>query len=180
MELLLDGILVRYAPAAVVEALMPPTLEGAQTQNERWERGRLDLAKRYVPQLLRRAVRPAPDRSAPRVPRVAALDGALDHLVPPLSVLATATGGVAVAGSAVSLLRGSGRHWPGWLLVAALGGHVVSGLVLAKLPASVYRSLLHAPAMVVWKVRLWLRVLTPADDVDWVRTARTVEDPVTR
>ena len=56
MELLFDGILVAYAPDAVVEAEMPATLEAAVTQNERWERGRLQLARRYVPRLLRRAL----------------------------------------------------------------------------------------------------------------------------
>ena len=53
MELLFAGILVAYAPTAVVEAEMPATLQAAVTQNERWERGRLQLAKRYVPTLLR-------------------------------------------------------------------------------------------------------------------------------
>ena len=52
MELLLEGVLVAYAPDAVVEAEMPTTLEGARTQNERWERGRIELARRYVPRLV--------------------------------------------------------------------------------------------------------------------------------
>ena len=130
MELLLDGMLVAYAPDAVVEAEMPATLEAAVTQNERWERGRIDLARRYVPRLVRLA---AGDRGR----RVAAVDGVLDHLVPPLSVLAAATGGVAVAGTAVALARGAGWRRSGWVLVAALGGHVVSGLVLARAPAAV-------------------------------------------
>ena len=56
MELLLDGIPVAYAPDAVVEAAMPSTLEASATQNERWERGRVELARRYVPRLLRRAI----------------------------------------------------------------------------------------------------------------------------
>jgi cellulose synthase/poly-beta-1,6-N-acetylglucosamine synthase-like glycosyltransferase len=165
MELLLDGTLVRYAPDAVVEAEMPATLEGAATQNERWEQGRIDLARRYVPRLARLAA------ADPRR-RIAAVDGMLDHLVPPLSVLAAATGGVAVAGSAVSVARGTGWRRSGWVLCAALGAHVVSGLLLARAPWSVWRALAHAPAMVVWKVRLWARMLVRPGSVGWVRTAR--------
>ena len=53
MELLLEGVLVAYAPDAVVEAEMPATLGAPRTQNERWERGRIELARRYVPRLAR-------------------------------------------------------------------------------------------------------------------------------
>jgi 1,2-diacylglycerol 3-beta-glucosyltransferase len=163
-ELLLDGVLVAYGPDAVVEAAMPTTLEGARTQNERWERGRIELARRFVPRLVALARR---DRSR----RVAAVDEVLDHLVPPLSVLVAATGATALAGTAASFLVG-GRRTRGWGLVAAMVAHVASGLVLAKAPASVYRALLHAPAMVVWKLRLWGRMLVRPGREGWARTAR--------
>jgi 1,2-diacylglycerol 3-beta-glucosyltransferase len=163
MDLLLDGIRVAYAPEAVVEAEMPSTFEDARTQNERWERGRIELARRYVPRLARAAV--APDARN----RIAAADAVLDHLVPPLSVLAVAVGVVA----ATSVVVGRrARPKSALLLCAALGAHVMSALVLARAPASVYRSLLHAPEMVVWKVRLWLRMLAGPGEGGWVRTAR--------
>jgi 1,2-diacylglycerol 3-beta-glucosyltransferase len=163
MDLLLDGVRVAYAPDAVVEAEMPPTLEDARTQNERWERGRIELARRYVPRLVRAAVAPGARN------RVAAVDAVLDHLVPPLSVLAAAVGGVTAASIAVGRRA---RPTSGLLLCAALGAHVLSALALARAPASVYRSLLHAPGMVVWKVRLWLRMLAGPGEGGWVRTAR--------
>ena len=94
-ELLLDGVLVAYAPDAVVEAAMPTTLEGARTQNERWERGRIELARRFVPRLVGLARRDASRR-------VAAVDEVLDHLVPPMSVLVAATGATAVASTALA------------------------------------------------------------------------------
>lgn len=164
-DLLLNGVLVAYAPDAIVEAAMPTTLEGARTQNERWERGRLELARRFVPRLITLA------RRDPRR-RVAAIDEVLDHAVPPLSVLAAATGGVAVASSAVAVLRRSKRKGRGWGLVGALAFHVASGLVLSKAPFAVYRSLLHAPVLIVWKVRLWARMLVRPGAEGWARTER--------
>ncbi|MET0326659.1 MAG: glycosyltransferase family 2 protein [Ilumatobacteraceae bacterium] len=172
MELLLEGTLVAYAPDAVVEAEMPATLGGAVTQNERWERGRLDLARRYIPVLARATV----DRRGRQ--RVAAADALLDHLVPPLSVLVAAVGGVTVAQLAVTAVRRDRFARSAVVLPVAIVVHVASGLVLGRAPASVYRSLIHAPAMVVWKVRLWARMLGGGDDdVAWVRTARTGTAP---
>jgi glycosyltransferase involved in cell wall biosynthesis len=167
MELLLDGQLVAYAPDAVVEAAMPPSLAGARTQNERWERGRIDLARRYVPRLARAAT-----VTGGRT-RIALVDGVLDHLVPPLSVLAAAVGGVAVAETVVSVGRGDSRWRAAWVNPLVLLFHVATGLVLARVPASVYRSLLHAPAMVAWKIGLWVRMLARPGSVDWIRTARS-------
>jgi 1,2-diacylglycerol 3-beta-glucosyltransferase len=163
MDLLLDGIRVAYAPEAVVEAEMPPTLKGARTQNERWERGRIELARRYIPRLARAATA----RGARN--RLAAADAILDHLVPPLSVLAAAVGGATIASAAVGGRKGARSAF---VLCAALGAHVMSALVLARVPASVYRSLVHAPGMVVWKVNLWLRMLAGPGEGGWVRTAR--------
>ncbi|MET0143885.1 MAG: glycosyltransferase family 2 protein [Ilumatobacteraceae bacterium] len=164
-ELLLDGTCVAYAPDAVVEAAMPATLEGATTQNERWERGRIELARRYVPRLVRRAV------TRRGRERVAAVDGVLDHVTPPMSVLVAAVGVVGAAGAGVALVRG--RRLRGSLVLpAAVTVHVLSGLILDEAPRSVYRSLLHAPSMVLWKVRLWGRMLVRRGEMDWVRTAR--------
>jgi cellulose synthase/poly-beta-1,6-N-acetylglucosamine synthase-like glycosyltransferase len=163
-ELLLEGVVVDYAPDAVVEAAMPATLEASRTQHERWERGRIELARRFVPQLVRLAAR---DRGR----RVAAVDGVLDHLVPPMSVLVAATGVVVSASSVVAVVRRT-RCSRGWWMVVALVGHVTSGLVLAKVPPAVYRSLLHAPALVVWKVRLWARMVLRPGAEGWARTAR--------
>jgi 1,2-diacylglycerol 3-beta-glucosyltransferase len=165
MDLLLEGTVVTYAPDAVVEAEMPDSYETARTQNERWERGRIELARRYVPKLLRLAVTD-PHR------RVAAVDAILDHLVPPLSVLVAATGGLTIAECALSLMRGQRPGPSGWPLIGALVVHVTSGLVLAKAPPSVYRSLAHAPGMVWWKLRLWLRMLARPGVEGWVRTTR--------
>ena len=86
LELLDDGVKVAFAPRARVDAEMPSTTEAARTQHERWERGRVELARRYVPGLLACAARGGP------AGRVAYADAALDMAVPPFSVV--------VAGSA--------------------------------------------------------------------------------
>lgn len=168
MELLLDDVLVAYVPDARVFAEMPDTLEGSSTQNRRWERGRLDLIRRYVPVLAARAANTSRRRTA-------TLDAVADHLVPPLSVLALAQVATA-SGSLLAQLVAPGRATRRAAIVTTLStlvfiGHVVVALASVRAPRSVYRSLLAAPASILWKARLWLGVLKH-EDVDWVRTER--------
>ena len=170
LDLLLAGELVGFMPDAVVEAEMPTTLAASRTQNERWELGRVQLARRYLPELARRAIRPGV------VHRAAHIDAALDQLVPPLSVLAANTMLVASAVTMISGRRRSRLARSGvalaWVSTLALGFHVLAGLRVARVPRATYVALLHAPRLIVWKVGLWLRVLLRPDEVTWTRTER--------
>jgi hypothetical protein len=176
LECLLDGTRVSFAPDAVVEAEMPTTVEASQTQHERWERGRLDMVRRFVPALARRSL------SGGRVSRIAYADAAVDQLVPPFSLLVAGT--AAMAGLAVGrALLVPGRPARRGLvatgaMVVVQGVYVLSALRMVDAPREVYRSLLAAPRLVLWKVGLWARVLVRPDEVRWVRTARN-DEPVT-
>ena len=169
MELLLDGHLVVYAPDAVVRAEMPVSLEGATSQNERWELGRLQLLRRYVPLLARRTVRGG------ALPRRTYVDAVSDHLTPPLSLLALIDSAAVGIGS----LPSSGpsrsprrRSPPEWRASLVLGLHVLVGLRLVQAPPSVYRSLRSAPRAVLWKLLLLARIARRPTDVTWTRTER--------
>jgi 1,2-diacylglycerol 3-beta-glucosyltransferase len=168
LELLLEGELVDFVPDAVVKAEMPTALSAARTQNERWELGRLQLARRFVPDLARRAVTPGERH------RAAYVDATLDQLVPPLSVLAAGTALLAAAGIASrrrSMPKSHGTMIP-CISIGALLFHVIGGLRLARVRGAIYRALLHAPGLVLWKVRLWARVLLRPEGVAWTRTRR--------
>lgn len=173
LELLLAGIPVAFAPDAVVEAEMPATLAGARSQQQRWEQGRLDLTRRYLPALVR----------APRVrrrhQRLAQLDAALDQITPPFSVVVAATMATGAAGVALASARPSPAARLVVLLAAGIAAvqaiYLLVGLRLVHAPREVYRSLLRAPVLIAWKVLLWLQaILRPAPST-WVRTARNEE-----
>ncbi len=160
LGLLLAGERVTFAPDAIVWAEMPVSLAGAQSQNVRWERGRLEMVRRYVPRLLQQAWR---RRS------FALFDAAVEQIMPPFSILVAAT----VLALAAALLLGSRV---GAVLGAALllgeAAYILTGLILARAPWRVYLALLLAPVFVVWKVWLYLRVLLGRDRQGWLRTAR--------
>jgi cellulose synthase/poly-beta-1,6-N-acetylglucosamine synthase-like glycosyltransferase len=175
MELLLDGVLVAFAPDAIVRAEMPDSFAAARSQHERWERGRADVARRYLPRLVEHLRRPPPG-----LRRRVVVDAIFDQTTPPFSLLAAATAGCSLA--AVLPVRGGVRR-----LVRAervVAGAVVvtqiacvgSALRMTAAPRAVYRSLLAAPALVAWKLILLGRVALRPGSVAWTRTARNRED----
>lgn len=170
-ELLLDGIRVVYVPDAVVEAEMPESAEAATSQNRRWERGRIEMARRYTPRLARNAV----SRRSNPVPEI---DAVLDHLVPPLSVLvAFELASAGVASAAMAARRPTARRAlaTDLLALAVVAAHAVVGLWSVRASTTHYRALLAAPRIAAWKVRLWSGVAVRGDAVAWTRTRRNTE-----
>lgn len=174
-QLLLDGDRVGFAPEAVVQAEMPERLADARTQNERWEGGRLDLARRYVPSLMRASLR----RQAEN--RFACADAAVDHMVPPLSVVVGATALAGTASVVLLLLRSSRLSRVNAALAlgsaAIQGGYLASALRMVGAPAVVWRSLLRLPVYLPWKLSIWLRAaLAGGTPAAWIRTPRNSQN----
>ncbi|HEY7782703.1 MAG TPA: glycosyltransferase family 2 protein [Ktedonobacterales bacterium] len=153
------GLRVVYAPAAAVSSAMPTDLRQARSQQERWERGRLVLA--------RTAARGA--AGALRRGDLAQLDAIAEVCLPPLSMLIgalVATGVLALALRWEPGLIGAGA------LAAGLAVHGVVGLVLADLSPRAYWSLTYAPWYIVWKIAIYGWSLPRRGDAPWVRTPR--------
>ena len=173
IALLLGGTKVAFARNARVAAEMPATAEAAHTQQQRWERGRVEVARRFLPALVRRTVRGGP------AGRAAYADAALDLLVPPLSVVGAASALLTLTDFAVAVVhpsRGARRRLG--LAVALVGAqalHVLTALVMVGAPPTVYRGLLRAPQLAAWKVGVWLGVMRRDRHVTWIRTARNDE-----
>jgi hypothetical protein len=139
---------------------MPVTLAQAASQNERWERGRLELLRQRVLPLVVHGLR---QRSMLR------LDAAIEQGIPPLSVPFALGGGSLVA----AVILGD---WTvaALALMIVLGHmlHLVVGLVLVRAPRGVFVSLTYAPVYVSWKVGLYMRALVGARSTRWIRTGR--------
>lgn len=162
LRLLRAGIKVAFAPEAHVYSQMPNSLGAARSQNVRWERGKLELMRRYSPRLLLDGARTG-DWSK--------IDGALALLVPPFSL----TFGLAFATLGASLVAGAA---PAIGLAAfnvlALLLHTARGLAIMPVrSARIYLALVYAPWFVLWKVGVYLAVAVGAGRGQWVRTART-------
>ena len=182
MALLLDGERVYFAPDAAVWAEMPDNLAQSETQHQRWETGRLVLARRYVPQLLRAAAR-ALQAGRPGQTFVL-LDAVMEHLIPPFAILAAASGllvGLSLmlwVAPALGLAPAAARPLAGLDLSLSLGllagqaVYLLAALRLARAPRSAYWQLVYAPVYVLWKVRQYTRALFSQGRQAWVRTTR--------
>ena len=165
MSLILAGERVTFAREAVVWAEMPAELKDARTQNIRWEQGRLDMAQRYIPRLLKMAW----THQQPKLPAFVYIDAAIEHMIPPFSIVA----GLSLLYLLMALFMQSASAIG--LGIGLLVGQIAyfgAGLLLADSPRQVYIALLYAPLFVAWKIWLYLRILLGLDKQGWVRTAR--------
>lgn len=155
------GYRVEFAPETTVLADMPVTFAQATSQNERWERGRLEMLRGRGLRLLLDGLR---RRDPVRV------DAAVEQLIPPLSVPVVLAG--ASFGAGLLLRARLATLLAGFSLFGQLG-YVLAGLVLAGAPPKVYRSLAYAPPYIAWKLGLYARSLCARGASRWIRTART-------
>jgi cellulose synthase/poly-beta-1,6-N-acetylglucosamine synthase-like glycosyltransferase len=161
MRLVLAGERSEFAHEASVSSPMPTALGGSG--EERWEQGRLELIRRWTPRLVLSGI-------AKRDP--VRLHTGLECLVPPQSLIAAA----GLGSLAARLLLGPRRH--ALRSLTSLAGQavfVLGGLRLVRAPSVVYRALAIAPALIVSKSLLYVRLLRGRGPQTWVRTERDGE-----
>jgi cellulose synthase/poly-beta-1,6-N-acetylglucosamine synthase-like glycosyltransferase len=163
VTLIKAGIRVAYVPRAVVAAEMPASIRQSGSQQERWERGRIELARAHGLGML---------GSFLRTGDLARLDVAVESLTPPLSLLAAEVI-FALVGSV--LLQWELGLWVALGLLTALALHVAVGIILGRLPLRVVTSLLAAPFYIVWKSVLFVGALVARGAGGWIRTPRNEE-----
>jgi cellulose synthase/poly-beta-1,6-N-acetylglucosamine synthase-like glycosyltransferase len=162
VRLLLEGHRTVFDLDARISSDMPAGRRQADAQRRRWEFGRLQVARRYIPALVR----------AMMTDRASRYIGALmELLVPPLSVLAL----FEVAGLLLSFFV----H-PVWTAVfaaciAMTALHVALGLRYCRMPGGVWLALAAAPAFLLWKLGVYAGLVLTRGQRGWVRTPRDGE-----
>lgn len=159
------GVRPAFAAGAVLHSFGAPTAHAAETQELRWDGGKLHLIRTRVPGLLGAAVR----RRRPSL-----LDLALELCVPPLGLL---TAAAAVGATVTGVLAWTGvvtavSTVPWVVALAAIPLFVLTGLVAGRAPASAYRSLGRAP-LLVWRKAWRITRLARFQPDTWVRTDRS-------
>ncbi|MEZ4867903.1 MAG: exopolysaccharide biosynthesis polyprenyl glycosylphosphotransferase [Caldilineaceae bacterium] len=180
MALLLTGERVFFAPDAIVWAEMPGALRTAHSQNVRWEQGRLQMARHYIPRLLRAvwialrgtqgsgSTSPAAGRSRWREAYLY-VDAIMEHLILPFSLLTSFS---LLFGVAVLLVGTPKLVWLALFILAGQVLYLAAGLILTQAPMRLYMQLVYAPLFMIWKVWLYVRLLLQREQQGWVRTAR--------
>lgn len=164
--LLLHNITVLFAPEATVYATMPRNAANAITQRARWEAGRFPLIRNYAGRLIKAAFRHRSYR---------AFDAFVELVTPPLVNL--------VAFVTLLLLVSLFLQWIGiekttpfvwlWLMLLGIGAvHVLVGLSAAKADRLMYKALLFLPRYGLWKLIVYLKILSGKRTEKWIRTPR--------
>jgi cellulose synthase/poly-beta-1,6-N-acetylglucosamine synthase-like glycosyltransferase len=155
MHLLAAGIKVDFLDHVWVKAQMPVGGRGATVQRVRWERGRILTIREYAPKLWRSLL------SGQR----RAIDGLIDVLMPPVSLVFLAVFLAAVAGTGVQ----QGLGVAGLLI---LGGHyLLAALRYGSLPWFLLL-MAYVPWYVAWKTWVVLSSLLTERNLPWMRTDR--------
>lgn len=188
MALVHAGERVTFAPDAVVWGEMPDTLANMHSQHMRWERGRLEMARAHVPPLLKSSIKEL--RAGSRQRSFLLFDAMMEHIIPPFSILAGLVGlclgaSLTILGFTRSIQRNRNSqslNRAGKIgainLVIGIGlligqvVYLVSGLRQVKAPRAIYRNLIYAPVLIVWKLKQYLEALFGRAQLSWIRTKR--------
>ncbi len=162
LALIEQGERVVFVPDAAVHSQMPLSFAQLRSQDIRWEAvapGESELRSAW--RLLKSGVS---QRSWVQ------LDATAELLTPPLSLLVVACG---LAVAAAVLLRMTLPLVLAMTLCAGMVLYVSTAFYLLRPPPGVYKSLLHTPRFVLWK--LWVVFVLAKSrkhTKEWVRTAR--------
>lgn len=178
--LLMDGVLVHYNPDAVVYAEMASGAHQAGIQRKRWEGGRLALIKKYLPSLIKGFIKNR---------KISYIDGIMELLIPPLSLLVMAQMVMLVISIMISLSPYAQHQidntlptiwvcypqiWIIFLCITVF--YIFSGLILRRAPFYVWRSLFFAPFFIIWKIPLYFSLIkNRGAKKTWERTQRESE-----
>ncbi len=159
------GESIDFAPEATVWAQMPVKASNAESQRSRWEIGRFQIIRTYAGSFLKDAL---VKRSLSR------LDTFLDLITPPFVNMMAITLVMIILSAVLALL---GFLSPIlaflWLMLGFVGFfYVFLCLYIGGADKELYKSLLHLPKYVFWKLRLYLNTWRKGREVDWVRTER--------
>ncbi len=162
VRLLLEGHRTVFGLDARISSDMPAGTRQADAQRRRWEFGRFQVARRYVPALLR----------AMRADGVSPYMGAfMELIVPPLSVL------VLLEGVCLALSLFVHPIWTTLFtaFIATTVLHVVLGLHYCRMPKRVWLALAAAPLFLLWKLGVYAGLVVTRGQKGWVRTQRDGE-----
>ena len=149
MFLRLRGIRVFFADKARITVELHSSIKNTRGQRLRWDLGKMEIRNRYVPLLIRRALNTGD---------IACIDSALELILPPFPTLFLLITG----GFGLYLLINGLRECQGVCLTwawdaAGIVLYTLVGIASARARPEVYRALIYAPFLLVWRSWILLR-----------------------
>lgn len=152
------GIPVHFVPLATVHGDMPHSHAAASSQRLRWEGGRWQMVRAWLPAALRHAL---------RTPSPLSLDTLLDLATPPLSALVL----LQLAYTILAGLLAPPQLPLAIGMLAATAAHVATGLLQTRAPLKLWLALAAVPLFICWKLGIYA-TLAGKRNLDWIRSSR--------
>jgi cellulose synthase/poly-beta-1,6-N-acetylglucosamine synthase-like glycosyltransferase len=165
--LLLQGIRIHYAPLAILTSDIGGRLHQVETQQLRWEGGKSQVSRRFLPRILRQFA---------TKPSVMLLDALLNELIPPLSMLVV----LSVTGFIAAYFSEPWLAFPFGAALLVFGAAVVSGAIQLRMPAGAWLLLTGFPLFLLFKFYVFGKLALQRRAPDWNRTPRSDEPPENR
>ncbi len=165
LVLLLNGIKIDFAPEATVFAQMPTEAKNAESQRSRWEMGRYQIVQRYTLKFLYQSIK---KRSA------SFFDVFVDLITPPFVNMMLIIVALFLAVTILWYLEVVALiHFLMWGFLLLLGfAYLFIGLHVGGADKDLYKSLLHLPYYIYWKMRVYGRAFKKGKESKWIRTER--------
>ncbi len=167
LRLVTQGIRVRFVHNAVSRGQAAVRWSDATGQRLRWYGGVFELQQRFLISLMRAAWR---DKS------LAALDLALELILPSFSVLVFLAVGLVAIQLALGIGLSSFSFILSSALVIVLFVYPFVGLWAERAPAACFKALLYGPAYVGWRFFLGIVARLRRGRIQWIRTRRVEEE----
>lgn len=164
-QLLLNGIKIRYEPAAIGYGEAAATWQIARAQRARWLQGTYTASRQYGQELLLEGIRRCD---------LALLDGGLQAYLPSYSTLTMITWAIWLVHLILWLIGQPALLAACTVLLTLLIIYPLVGLALDRAPLKAYVAIFTGPMFILWRTWLALTTRWGRRQVHWVRTPRKV------
>lgn len=155
IHLIQAGVRIQILPNATITGAAAVSREGAREQRLRWEAGRLGIAATQLPRLAAALI---------SRPSLTAIDLFMEVFTPPLAIL--------VCIYASLIIIPDTRIWIGIPALILLAIHVLTTVLVARLPLRSYLDLAWVPLYIAWKITLLPATWIQRHSRIWIRADR--------
>ncbi len=166
--LLLNGIIVDFAPETTVLATMPKDPKKAESQRSRWERGRYPVIKNYTKKLFNAFIKTG---------SFVYLDALIELITPPtVNLFGIITFMIFI--NVLLIIIGIGDleiFFYIWLFLFFTGVcHILIGLKAVRADKMLYKAFMYIPKYIIWKTFLYINFSFKKFQNEWIRTSREI------
>jgi cellulose synthase/poly-beta-1,6-N-acetylglucosamine synthase-like glycosyltransferase len=164
LKMLIRGYIATYEEAFIYSQTAS-TMKQGRIQRERWFKGKMLCAKRYLPELIYTGIKKMDLRI---------LDGVIELIMPSISMMGNFL--FLILGSSILCMLVWGKFMT--LVVWSIGiiviyfGYFLTGIIANRSGTETWIALIKAPLFLIWKLMVTLHAIVRIREQKWIKTER--------